>query len=140
MGIRRLDLVERLAVLDSVVRRLPAAMRGAVQVRGGWKQHCPLKRIQPRGPETDVTVGQLKDSGDTAHLPNTPGSGAGDAFAIRCPNVGLPGDVIVADGPHSLSVYMVSGGKFWPEDDVLDWLIDNLSFHLQRHLGEGKSV
>ena len=139
MGVRSMDLVERLAVIDNVILRLPEEMHGGEQVQGGWKRHCQLKRIRSRGPVTDMTVGQLKDFADTARLPNTPGSSADEAFAIHYPNIGPPGGTIVADGPTSFNFYTVSGGKFWPEDDVLDWLIDNFAFHLQRHLSIEKN-
>ena len=139
MGIRSINLVERLAALDYVIPRLPEEMRGGEQVREGWKRHCPLRRVKPQGRVTDMTVGQLKDFADTAQLPNTPGSSAGEAFAIHYPNIGPPGGTIVADGPHSLSFYTSSARKFWPDEDVLDWLIDNFCFHLERHLSGGKS-
>lgn len=138
MGIRSMDLMERLAALDYVKSRLPVEMRGGEQVREGWKRHCPLRRVKPQGRVTDITVGQLKDFADTAPLPKTPGSSADEAFAIHYPDTGPPGGAIVADGPTSFNFYTSSGPKLWPDDEVLDWLIDNLCFRLERHLGVGK--
>jgi len=66
MGIRSMDLVERLAAPDCVIPRLPEEMRGGEQVREGGKRHCPVRRGKPQGRVTEMTVGQLRDYADPA--------------------------------------------------------------------------
>ena len=86
-----------------------------------------------------MTVGQLKDFADTGacRTRRAPAPMRRSPSTIRAS--ARSWGTIVADGPHSFNFYPVGGGKFWFKNDVLDWLVDNFSFHLHRNPAVGKS-